>query len=674
MKKMYLFITALFVVLSIHHAAAECAPIDKTWLQTGQSDWGDMNTTDATIWSYRSSFGAYARKVGGGEAYLYTPSVDLSEVQYVNLAFEHTYNYASELMSEQILLVCAEFTGDVNTSSWQQITIPNYPAGTNWTYVSTSIDIPTDKVGSKTVFAFRYKSTSSANGTWEIKNLHLTATFPADCGGGTESKGRLKVCAQNLKHYYVNYGQTNNTDYHDVSGFNAKTNKIVNSFLLLNADIYAMCEVEAKPEVLQYIAGKMNERAGVEGRYAAVDDGIDYSFGDGYDNHIKSGFIYRTDKVAPVGANTAATTVNYYCNTMRIQAFKELETGERLVLSMNHFKSKVGEDDGEETREWNAEHLVKALRNVTADPDILIVGDLNCMLGETPLVTIMNDGYTEQLVRFNEAAYAYCYEYTPQLIDHAFANSTMSEQIADAYVYHNCTYKCTEGVYQSNSYSDHDPYVIEINLEGGVSEECQPISASHLATGGADWDLGQMTQTSLAGQYKWRYQSSYGATCQDNAGLDWLFTPGYEMSKAKTVTIAFDQALNNASTSNKPEEFSLWVTPDFSTLDGSSWSKLTIDNYPAGNNWTWLHTTIEVPTELVGTNTVFGFKYAIPEYSGYAPTWEIKNLVITATCDTGEGIEDVQGTDVPCTKMLRNGQLFILRGDKVFTVTGIEIR
>ena len=50
---------------------------------------------------------------------------------------------------------------------------------------------------------------------------------------------------------------------------------------------------------------------------------------------------------------------------------------------------------------------------------------------------------------------------------------------------------------------------------------------------------------------------------------------------------------------------------------------------------------------------------------------------ITRGVYTGEedptGMEDVQ-TDVQSTKILRDGQLFILRGDKVYTITGMEVR
>jgi hypothetical protein len=45
--------------------------------------------------------------------------------------------------------------------------------------------------------------------------------------------------------------------------------------------------------------------------------------------------------------------------------------------------------------------------------------------------------------------------------------------------------------------------------------------------------------------------------------------------------------------------------------------------------------------------------------------------------DDSEGIDEVPSDDVQCTKaqkILRNGQIFILRGEKEYTVTGQEMK
>mgnify|MGYP002623847663 FL=1 len=222
--------------------------------------------------------------------------------------------------------------------------------------------------------------------------------------------------------------------------------------------------MEAKAIVLQQLADSMNTRAGTAGRYAAVNDNINYTLGDGYDNHLKSGFIYRTDRVATYGTNNSASTANYYCNTMRYQTFRQLSNDGKLVVSMNHFKAKDSSADaGEATRISNATNLINKFSGVTTDPDILILGDLNCSYEEEPVVRIVNAGYEEQLLRFDANAYSHCYG-DGELIDHVLANSSMANQITNAYVKHICTYHCSDNVSYAESYSDHDPYIVEIML------------------------------------------------------------------------------------------------------------------------------------------------------------------------------------------------------------------
>jgi len=50
----------------------------------------------------------------------------------------------------------------------------------------------------------------------------------------------------------------------------------------------------------------------------------------------------------------------------------------------------------------------------------------------------------------------------------------------------------------------------------------------------------------------------------------------------------------------------------------------------------------------------------------YAISVKPKNII--------EGVDQVQGDDVPCTKFIHDGQLLILRGDCIYTVTGQEVK
>ena len=274
---------------------------------------------------------------------------------------------------------------------------------------------------------------------------------------------RIVVLANNLENYYIN-PNSGRGDYTQAQ-IVAKTGKIVEMMLASNADIFAFCEVEAKPAVLQYLVQELNTAAGGND-FAAVTDGIDEDWDERYNNNIKSGFVYRVATVAPYGSDYAATNVTYYKNTMRIQAWTEKATGEKFTLSMNHFKA-MSDDASISKRVDNANWLMAGLSNSSKvkDPDILIMGDLNAQMGEQCLTIIQNNGYVEQLLRFDEDAYSYIYYGSHELIDHAFANSTMAQQITAAAVWHTNTSQS-----YNQRYSDHDAVLVGLRLGEQLSD------------------------------------------------------------------------------------------------------------------------------------------------------------------------------------------------------------
>lgn len=303
----------------------------------------------------------------------------------------------------------------------------------------------------------------------------------------------ITVCGQNVQNFFYsldrertqgNYVPVSN--YNTEAGRRAKTNAIVNALAPYAADIYAFNEVEAKAagadkEALDLLAEALSSKTGKE--YKVVSDGMTYDLSIDPTGTIKSGFVYRTDKVEPVGENTS-TAIGYttaYPYMMRMQTFKSLASGEQFTLSMNHFKASTSDDSNEDIqkREQNSIALLKGLDGA-GDPDILVMGDLNSEMGEQCLNNLVDAGYEEQILKRDEYAYSYWFD-SGELIDHVFANSTMAAQITDARMLNIANPHSTGNKY--DAYSDHDPYLVTLNLEAQPAVEYNYTKATALQTG-----------------------------------------------------------------------------------------------------------------------------------------------------------------------------------------------
>lgn len=277
----------------------------------------------------------------------------------------------------------------------------------------------------------------------------------------------IKICGQNLQNYFwsLNCERTSGngtpaSNYSTVEGREHKTQLIVDALAPIQADIYVFNEFECKPEIVRHLAQKLSEATQLP--YVALEDGLDYNVAEDPTGLIKSGYIYRNDKVQPYG-QSYSTAVGYtmiYPNQMRIQTFQTLASGERFSLSMNHFKA-GGTDENKQTRINNAKSLLKGL-TWAMDPDILIMGDLNCEVEEEALVNIINSGYEEQLLKYNPGAQSYFWSGGSSLIDHTLANATMAQQVTSTSMQYVATWT---NVGRNNAYSDHEPYVVMLNLE-----------------------------------------------------------------------------------------------------------------------------------------------------------------------------------------------------------------
>lgn len=674
--KILLLVATLFATTLVY--AAETTVLDETFA-SGQGEFTIENVelgSSSRIWSANTSYGnmsasAYVSgTANAGEAWLISPSFDLTSCTSATLTFDHAAKFQNGTVSEEFQVYYAVSpSATFDASEWTNVTIPTYPTAGNWNYVSSGeISLPTNA----TKIAFRYKSTAAAADTWQVKNVKIvgqsdgsSVTLPIDLPDIGEPT--LVVCGQNMRNYFTDL-DASRSECNTASCFATKTHKIVQSFLYIDADIYALNELEPKDIVLKQLVDSLNKTAG-ENLYAYVADGIDAE-----NTYIKSGFIYRADKVKPVGSNKAATSQTYYKYTMRYQLFEELATGGRFTLSINHFKAKDSTtDQGDAKRITNANDLIAAMNSVTSDPDILIMGDLNCLADETPIQNIVSAGYEEQLLRYDAASYSHCYGGS-ELIDHVLANTSMAAQITGAGVFHICT-TCSSPSPAEYSYSDHDPYLVGLKLVGDAQEntDCKAIAYSETFYS----SLGEFTSINVSGTNDWyvdynnHYARMNGSGSDNNE--DWLVSPSFDLKNNQQATLTFDHTANVGTADNKTTMQTLWMSNDYeSGLPATAtWTQVKIPNYPAGTNWTFVNSgEIAVPAEFMTENMHFAFKY-VAATAAEGSVWEIKNVALTATCQTA-AIDHAAAT--PATPIFTlDGYICGADNMRIYTLLGLDV-
>ena len=283
-------------------------------------------------------------------------------------------------------------------------------------------------------------------------------------------KKGLLICATNIQNYFFDlggYAQRKTT----IKQQQMQTLKISKALTHINADIYAICEIQRGDSAPQMLVNAMNRMAKTE-QYAYVSDGWDNQ------DMISCGYIYRKDKVKPYGEmiHGYADTASHYHYRMVALGFEEMASGERFVLNINHLRSKRGTGaESNEKRMANVDSLMLMLDKINTeqifgDKDILLVGDYNSYTYEQPLQTIVAAGYEDVLMQFAPQGYSYVYYSEAGYLDRVFASPTMAAQVQMVQPYHlNADYYYSRGFKRGLDdtmfrYADHDPILIYVKL------------------------------------------------------------------------------------------------------------------------------------------------------------------------------------------------------------------
>lgn len=366
--------------------------------------------------------------------------------------------------------------------------------------------------------AYRVRPINALNGyvNFEAANPRPTSAPAPD------PSGSMRVAGMNLLNYFNTFdGLPDNVDNCTLGVGGAATDcrgadtqaefdrqwpKTVAAILGTQADVVGLVEIEndgyGPTSALQVVVDQLNT-ATAAGTYAF----IDADAGTGQVNAlgtdaIKVGLIYKPARVTPVGTTAALNTVEFVNggdNEPRnrpalAQAFQENITGGRLVVAVNHLKSKGSACDAPDAGDGqgncnevrlNAANLLGQWLVTdptgSGDPDVLIIGDLNSYAQEDPITALKDIGYTDLKLYFgSQEAYSYVFDGQWGYLDHALSNHTLTPQVLSVTDWHinadepsvldyNTDFKTAN--LQTTLYapdwfrvSDHDPVLVDLDV------------------------------------------------------------------------------------------------------------------------------------------------------------------------------------------------------------------
>jgi predicted extracellular nuclease len=313
--------------------------------------------------------------------------------------------------------------------------------------------------------------------------------------------------------------------------------KIIAGITALAPDIMGLTEVE-NDRITNGAADSYGPTSAiadlVNGINAAAPAGTTYAFVnaaavDIVTDEIHCAFIYQVGKVEPVGlpAMLNDPAFNNLARNPLAQTFREISSGEKLTVSINHFKSKSSAstgtaatdgitpnpnfDQGDGQGQSNYIRKKQALALIqwlatdptnSGDPDFLIIGDLNSYAKEDPIAAIENADFVN-LTEAAEGPGGYSYAFNAEFghLDHALANNHLAGQVvsaatwhvnSDEPVYYDYNVENKDAAQQTINtgtayrYSDHDPVVVGFNLHPDASAPSfttQPASQTVTAGG-----------------------------------------------------------------------------------------------------------------------------------------------------------------------------------------------
>ena len=126
------------------------------------------------VWQHDGNYScvkasAYVNQAYAAESWLVSPVIDLSNASAATLKFDQAVNYASPDGALSVM-ISTDYAGEVLQCTWTELSLSQWPAGSNWTFINSTADL-SQYLGQRVTIAFKYTSNFNASATWEVKNF-----------------------------------------------------------------------------------------------------------------------------------------------------------------------------------------------------------------------------------------------------------------------------------------------------------------------------------------------------------------------------------------------------------------------------------------------------------------------------------------------------------------------
>ncbi len=163
---------------------------------------GDQVWEHSTQYKYVLISGYVAQTNLANQDWLISGEIDLSGVTAAKLTFDHASRYFGNLATEATIWASEDYvSGDPTSATWTQVTTPAFKDMGNWNMVSSGEISLTPFAGKIIRIAFKYISTTTKAGTWQIKNFKVeegeAVVAPVDNKGSLEDPYTVEETSAN---------------------------------------------------------------------------------------------------------------------------------------------------------------------------------------------------------------------------------------------------------------------------------------------------------------------------------------------------------------------------------------------------------------------------------------------------------------------------------------------